>query len=595
MKIRVLPDTVINQIAAGEVIERPASVARELIDNAADAGATDITVTVEGGGLRALTVLDNGSGMGRDDAVMAFERHATSKVQAASDLWTLTTLGFRGEALASIAAVSKVRLRTTSVGQNGGTEVRYAGGKLLGVELCAWGGGTEISVQNLFFNVPARRKFLKSERAEVARIKGWLQSFALARPELKISFRSDGEEVMILPAGKSLLERARQVFRGTLATVDGDYGEIRVQGAVLHPSEAGGDHNSLIILVNGRVVSDRLIQRAVREGFDSMLKEREYPCGVVSVTAPHGQVDINVHPQKSEVRFASGPLIFAAVRAAVLSAVRAFRGPITVASSTSVLAGPIFVPQGNATLVQAPPQRDWRPTPPPPMGESIRHGVILTARNSDPVPLPFMPAFQAPPVESEFRFAELRYIGQLLGCYLLCELGERFIVVDMHAAHERVNYNRIRKALEERAPQSQRLISAVSVELRPEQLATLEAHRDILSRAGLEYEPEPEGVRVTSAPAYLQLAEIPRVVGELSRAELIQSATTGLGEALDRIAARLACHASVRSGDLLGRDEAYKLFSDLDAAIVSSACPHGRPIVAAFSRETVEQWFGRDR
>lgn len=621
MKIKVLPDTVINQIAAGEVVERPGSVIRELVDNSVDAGATDIFIAVEAGGHSRLKVRDNGCGMTRDEAILAFERHATSKVSAIEDLNSLSTLGFRGEALASIAAVSKVRLTTRNKGAELGTIVTFRGGKLVDVQSCAWSEGTEIEVEHLFFNTPARRKFLKSPRAELAKIRSWVMHSALARPNVRYRLVADGAEILNLAAVAHVATRGGQIFPGDLIPIVLQEGRLSVEGRVGHPGLALADATGLVLLVNGRLVSDKIMVRAVREGYDSMLKDREFPVGYVSLSLPADEVDVNVHPQKSEVRFRHPDQVFAVVRGAVLAGVRSIRRPAVVApvsepvaTTVSVASQPVFVREAALPSASQPDVRDvWpiqRATPIPTITPTASRPALGPEE-----PLPYAspsigsvaPALfgeqgvlysDSPQAafDNKFRFSELRYVGQVLECYLLCERDEKLIVVDMHAAHERVNYNKIRAQRAARALTVQKVLIPERIQLTAEQVVSLMEQTDVLRELAFEVAQVSETeVIVTGVPSVVAHLDCTALVKECAAEPVSAGLMERLEERIDHIAARLACHASVRSGDILKREEAYALFAQLDEAALAGACPHGRPVVAEFSRQTVERWFGRDR
>ncbi len=645
MKIHVLSDLVVNQIAAGEVIERPASVIRELVDNSVDAGSTDILVALEGGGHSRMRVKDNGCGMSRDDAMLAFERHATSKVGTIEDLWTLSTLGFRGEALASIAAVSKVKLTTKEAGATAGTQVIIRGGKIVSVESCAWGEGTEIEIEHLFFNTPARRKFLKSPRSEVTRIRTWLMHSALSRPHVRYRLLSDGDEVVNLPRVDTIGARARSVFSDGLMPVLLSESNITVTGLVAHPGEAVADTSGLVILVNGRLVADKMIARAAREGFDSMLKDREFPVGYLVVDLPPDMVDVNVHPQKSEVRFRHSDQIFAVVRGAVLTAVRKMKRPGHVVTQPFIHTadtGASYTTEISTTETSPLPefpaasfvQHD--PSPQEPEQQRRTYGVgqgtaapqLFSSQVSSPQSLAtlsshsqaqpeksthlqnlaaflttrsanidaYTPAPTAPISSPTYRFSDLRYIGQLLQCYLLCEYGEEFVIVDMHAAHERVNYNKIRNARARHAIKTQHLLLPLSLKLPEEQIAHLLDQIEVLQELGFEIQERSRSeISVIGVPSMISHLNVSQVLKELAAEPVVAGWRERIEERIDHIAARLACHASVRSGDLLAREEAYALFAQLDDSDLAVACPHGRPVVAHFPRKVVEQWFGRDR
>ena len=625
MKIKVLSDVVINQIAAGEVVERPSSVVRELVDNAVDAGATDIFIALEAGGHNRIRVRDNGCGMTRDEALLAFERHATSKVSSIEDLNTLSTMGFRGEALASIAAVSKIKLTTRTKESTVGTVVTFRGGKLVDVQATAWNEGTEMEVEHLFFNTPARRKFLKSPRAEVSRIRTWVAHSALSRPNVRYRLVSDGDEILNLPVVESIAARGAQVFPGDLTPVALREGGVRVQGMVGHPGQALSDASGFVILINGRLISDKIILRAVREGYDSMLKDREFPIGYVSITMPPEYVDVNVHPQKSEVRFRHPEQVFAVVRGAVLAGVRSIKRPLMAAPAPSLqvsepVAAPVEFPRAAFVSPSvSPPQPpapvsrfDW-PIPAPVAAAVhtpvVAQNVAVAHGAEEFTPKTFQPSFfvaSAPPVtyqqetkvaaNRDFRFQDLRYIGQLLGCYLVCEMDSRLVVVDMHAAHERVNYNKIRSARSKRALTVQKLLIPERVRLTAEQVVGLIEQEDALKELAFEVsQVGVDTVEVVGVPGVLSHLDCIGVIKDIAAEPVTAGWRERLEERIDHLTARLACHASVRGGDVINRTEAYALLQQLDEAETAGACPHGRPVVAEFSRDAVERWFGRDR
>lgn len=609
MKIKVLSDIVINQIAAGEVVERPASVVRELVDNAVDAGATDIFIALESGGHTRIRVRDNGCGMTRDEALLAFERHATSKVSSIDDLNTLTTMGFRGEALASIAAVSKIKLTTRSRDGNVGTAVTFRGGKLADVQSCPWNEGTEMDVEHLFFNTPARRKFLKSPRSEVSRIRAWVANSALARPNVRYRLVSDGTEILNLPIVETIAARGKQIFPGDLTPVSLREGGVRVEGMIGHPGQALSDASGFTILINGRLVSDRIILRAVREGYDSMLKDREFPIGYVSISMPPEYVDVNVHPQKSEVRFRHPDQLFAVVRGAVLTGVRSIKRPL---ASPVEVAAPVSAPVTISVEPPKPVSRfEWPiPTPAHNLAATGSDDVVpqqIVSPPFAPTPASFQPSFfvsepvnDIPTIDAkmarDFSFSDLRYIGQLLGCYLLCEFNNRFVIVDMHAAHERVNYNKIRTARAAHSLTIQKLLIPEEVRLTPEQVVTLLEQEEALKELAFEVSAvDHSTIAVSGVPGVLSHLDCVGLIKDIA-AEPVQAGwRERLEERIDHLTARLACHASVRGGDIINRAEAYALFQQLDEAETAGACPHGRPVVAEFPRDAVERWFGRDR
>ena len=570
--IKVLPDHIVNQISAGEVIERPASVVRELVDNALDAGAAEITVELEEGGRALLQVTDDGTGMGREDAVLAFERHATSKLENAEDLARISSLGFRGEALPSIASVAKVRMLTRRAEDALGTEVLIEGGSFKAANSSAAQKGTAVTVRSLFFNTPARRKFLKQERTEELRVKQWILHSSIIHPQVRYRLFANGKEILNLPRRESPLARAAEMFRGSSVTFSKAVGPLQLEGLLLHPSLAQGESSACLIFVNGRLISDRTVLRAIRDGFSSTLKDREFPLGYVSLRLLPEFVDVNVHPQKSEVRFSSAQAVFAAVRDAVRQAVNSFKGPV----------------HAGWDYRQAAPGAGGGIAGPSAAGQMARYQQGLDLCSA---------AEAAAETPRSFRFSDLEYIGQALECYLFCQFAGAVYVVDMHAAHERYNYNLLRNALRAGSAPSQRLLVPVRVMLTEEAALRCAQHAQLLSRAGFEIEPEEESgsVLISAVPSILASKDPAALLKELAAIELSQEAKERIEEMLDHLAARIACHASVRSGQELSREEVCALFTALDQSEFSSACPHGRPVVVSFEEAQIERWFGRDR
>ncbi|MBN8550796.1 MAG: DNA mismatch repair endonuclease MutL [Deltaproteobacteria bacterium] len=582
MRVRVLADDVINKISAGEVVERPASVVRELVDNALDAGATDISVTLEDGGQRLIRVSDDGSGMERDDALLALERHATSKLSQPDDLLSIATLGFRGEALPSIAAVSKMVLRTRPESAVAATEIIIAGGKILKVQEAAAPRGSTMEVRQLFYNTPARRKFLKSARTEELKVKTWLTHASISRPQVRIRLISDGRELLNLPRHSSELERAASIFRGTTIPFEGHSESLSLVGLVGHPSLAQMESGAFVILVNGRLISDRMIVRAVKEGFDSTLKDREFPIGFVSLRLAAGDVDVNVHPQKSEVRFRHAQEVFEAVKKCVAGAVQEFCFPVRGAASFTQT--PKTTSHNTSFNFQSLPAHEPRASQP-------------FAPYAAPV-APKEPASESRSEEKEedFRFSDLRYIGQLMECYLLTEWNEQFYIVDMHAAHERYNFNLMRRAFRERNVQSQQLLVPLSIELSEEGVERCLRQAPLFEGLGFHWDSlGPTTLVARAMPSYFREAKLVQVIKEVAALTDEFESDAAYHEQVDKIAARLACHASIRSGKEMEREEVYALFKALDSTEFSAACPHGRPVVVSFSKEDVEAWFGRDR
>jgi len=589
MKVRVLPDHVANQIAAGEVVDRPAAIVRELVDNALDAGATDIAVYLENGGHASVRIVDDGCGMSRDDALLAFERHATSKIEVANDLLALATLGFRGEALPSIASVAKVELVTRERESEAATRVLIEGGNVRRAESIAAPAGTSIEVRSLFFNTPARKKFLKQPKTEEQRIKQWLSFVSIPHPEVRFRLVSDGREILNLARRANSLERGGQFFKGSTVPFEGEREGVAVRGRVGHPALAEASTQSFATFVNGRLVTDRGLLRAVKEGFDSTLKEREFPIGFLLIEISPSDVDVNVHPQKSEIRLRAPHDVFLAVKEAVMGAVQEFRGPAVIPTGMRSGGG---VPRTET--VQSSPGNGATQDNTSYEHRSDRFEAVV--RDAPFVQPSMWTEDSSPTSTTSFHYTDLRYVGLILDCYLVCEYAEKLYVVDMHAAHERCNYNRIREQHRERAVNSQQLLVPFVVELSEIGLSNCIEQSEIFRAFGFDVDAFGDtALVVRSVPGLFGTGDIAALVKEVAALTPEDDATGRFEERIDHIAARIACHASIRSGETMTREEAYALLHDLERSELSGACPHGRPVIVSFDRMTVEQWFGRDR
>lgn len=612
--IKLLPSQIANLIAAGEVVERPSSVVRELIDNSIDALADDVQVMIEGGGQQLVRVTDNGVGIPPAEAATAFERHATSKISEVSDLDHIATLGFRGEALPSIAAVAKVILRTRVRECAEGQEVSVEGGVLLHNRATASPPGTEVSVRGLFFNTPARRKFLKSAKSDEQRCKALVQQMALAHPKVRFRLLADGREIVNLPPRAELKERARDLFRGVTVTFHEQVSGVTLEGVLGHPALAQGDRDVLTLIVNGRVVSDRMLLRAIKDGYTATLKDRETPLGVLRVSLAAELVDVNVHPQKSEVRFRDGGRVFVLVRETVRKAVQEFSSALLASSDASPYSA-LHVAQHATQRAAGSLSFTHRNLP---LGSGALRGPRwepLRIDRSDGLSEEVIGVTEAPPsyvtapmvtsqmlasrgtsVVPPLLLSELQYIGQALGCYLLCQSPDALYCVDMHAAHERINHNAIVQGLQSRTLRAQVFLVPHLVFLGEVGVNRLEEISFSVEAAGFRWTRAEGGqIAISQAPALLSSRACEEFLREIAASEQ-DAELPGLKDALlQRIAARLACHASIRSGDQITREEAHALLCALDEAEFSGACPHGRPVVTRLSRSQIEQWFGRDR
>jgi DNA mismatch repair protein MutL len=621
-RVQRLPSDLANQIAAGEVVERPSSVVKELVENALDAGATRVKVEIEQGGTALVRVSDDGAGMDADDATLALERHATSKIQTKEDLFTLRTFGFRGEALPSIASVSRLRLVSRPRGASEGTEVAVDGGSAPNARPAGAAEGTSVEVRDLFFNVPARRKFLKSIGTEAAHVSEAVMLAALARPEVSFFLVRDGRAAREYLRVGSRRERAAQTLEGErLEACLGERGPLRIEAHLAPPERARAGAVGLTLLVNGRPVRDRALARAVAQAYGSVLEPGRYPVGVVYVDLPPDQVDVNVHPQKAEVRFAEGRALFDAVTRELHTALaRAFSLPQLGARPWGRLAGPAGS-AGSAgprsepdtaepsTLAYA---RDpWQLAGDPSTQRSALAETTsvegaddgeqrITLTSIDPTGGAGATTAGATTTTLEPAlfagvgfYGSLEFLAQVRATFLVCAGPDGLYVLDQHAAAERVTFHRLRSAFSARSIAMQRLLIADMVELLPAEVAVLEENAESVAALGVELRAVgPSAVAVHAVPTLLARARPERIVRDLV-AELGRAARRPFGDAADLVLATMACHGSVRAGDVLSREEAVALLRALDDIDFAGHCPHGRPVVTRIGYDELEKRVGR--
>jgi DNA mismatch repair protein MutL len=572
MLIQRLPDDLVNKIAAGEVVERPASVVKELLENALDAGASTVKVDVEAGGKTLVRVRDDGGGMGRPDAELALERHATSKLRELADLERVATHGFRGEALPSIASVSHLTLRTCEADATAGTEVEVRHGRLLHVRDTGHPRGTTVEVRDLFGAVPARRKFLRAESTEAAHVAEALTLLALARPDVGFFLASGARVVVQAPAVDGLFARVHQLFGGTYAdallSVEGGQAWATVRGFA-RPASSPSARTSLRLFVNGRAVRDRAVARAVTEAYRATGVRDPRPDVLLFLDVPLHMVDVNVHPAKTEVRFAEARTVWSAVEGAVRDALSAGarRGAPRVALAEEPRAATADGVSGGR--------------------EALTGGASLAAETSSPPVTAAAPALleAAPPT----------VLGQHRNTYIVATDGEDLVLVDQHTAHERVRFEAIVDRLDRHRPESQILLVPLVVTLPPRLRPGLEAHQETLRDLGFEAEPfGGDTVRVAAVPGVLGGRD-PGAALQALLAELLDRDSTEwtVSSARDRLAATLACHSAARAGQPLGAEAMRAIVSGLWAARQPALCPHGRPTRVRVPRDDVSRWFRR--
>ena len=578
MPIKVLPEEVAEKIAAGEVIERPASVVKELVENSIDAGATDTKVEMRQGGRRLIRVIDDGEGIPADDVQVAFERYATSKLQTADDLTHLGTLGFRGEALSSMAAVSHLTVVTRARGEEIGTLLRLEGGRVTRHERRGAAQGTVVTVENLFFNTPARLKFLRSQATEARHIGDLVTCYAMAYPTLRFNLLGDGRtsfqskgsgelyDVLVDVYGLDVAQRMLEVQQGASTAQSA----ISVHGYVSDPAVHRSHGRHLTILVNGRWVRDRLLSYAVREAYHTLLPRGRHPIVVLNVELPPDQVDVNVHPAKSEVRFANSGEVFAVVQ-------RAVRQTIVRTPSVPRSSFPLGWERGHETR-QGP---AVRPTPLP--GSGFGAAALEVQRTAETPAMVDLP--------HRGKLPMLRVLGQVGRAYVIAEGPTGMYLLDQHAAHERVLYERLQAEMARSGISSQTLLEPVVVEAGPRVAAMMEDRLDNLRQLGFEVEP-------FGAYTYL-IRAVPAILGGGDPTETVldimdeAGSRDAMGSWQEEFIVSLACHGAIRSGQTLSVEQMRELVAQLEETSLPRACPHGRPTMLHVSAEQLEREFGR--
>ena len=608
-RVRVLPDVIANQIAAGEVVERPASVVKELVENSLDAGAGRISVELEQAGTALISVVDDGEGMSRDDAVCAFARHATSKLTAVDDLLRIATLGFRGEALASIGAVGETTMVTRRRDDLSGTKVVVRESEV--VEVCEAGtpSGTRIEVANLFANTPARRKFLKAPATEVGHVSELLTRLALAWPQVSFRLSHNGRSLLDHGAVEDHAERIRQVLRTeraqSLFAFRHETGTGAVHGWISSTQLTFPSQRQIFTYVNRRYVRDKVITHALMAGYSTLLMHGRYPAAVVFVEVPFDEVDVNVHPAKSEVRFRRSGAVHDLLVQGVHRRLRADDVERRAGTDTA------DAPRAVSSFGQIP-LRPFAGLPPQGSRLALRPAAAFAERGDSAVS-PLLPSSDSagftPVAAAAFDpqvvprpsagaaggfFANLRVLGQVFGGYLICESDDQLVLIDQHAAHERVMFERLRDAQRGGVVPRQRLLVPVVVDLGPREAVLLRQHLDQLGELGFEVEPHAgDSFAVRAVPAMLGDSDASVLVRDLAEDLVEIGRSRRLDDANESILSRLACHSAVRVGQGLSADQVRALLRAMDHTDFSGHCPHGRPSFIGVSRGELERWFKR--
>ena len=592
--VHILPEQVASQIAAGEVVERPASAVKELVENSLDAGARSVSVEILGGGSALIAVADDGSGMTRADAILSLRRHATSKIRSAADLTAIRTLGFRGEALASIASVSHLRMQTRRAADENGVEVAAEAGNIEDTRACAIAAGTRIEVRQLFFNTPARLKFLKTLATEQGVIADSFQRVALANHHVAFRLTADGRTLFDLPRANSSLERFRQLFGAKIASkmlpFDLARPGLRAQGLAATSQESFATGRMIFTFVNGRAVRDRMLIRAIEQAYQTLIPRGRHPAALLFVDMRPEDVDVNVHPMKTEVRFRNGGAVFEVVYHALRD---------RLSDQTENAPAPIADDAAMGLITMSPQADDAVPSPRRDAPLRLVPDAPTQSAFQRPLTLAFdrdaRPGSAAPPTPVPM-YSQLRVIGQIFAGYIALETEEGLILIDQHAAHERVTFEKLRRELRDGGIRTQSMLAPVPVELNPTRAAQVHGALSELRAMGFEVEP--------FGPTTLLLKGAPAVFGPEGGAKLLgdmiesmgdnESGFRGGGEAaFENWLKQLACHGSVRVGRVLEPAEIHSLLAELDRTEFKTNCPHGRPVHIQFGRGQIERMFRR--
>lgn len=616
-RIQILPQSLASQIAAGEVVERPASAAKELIENALDAGAGRCDVVCDGGGVTRIAVTDDGEGMSEQDARLALERHATSKLSSIEDLSHLTSYGFRGEALPSIASVSRLLLHTRRRDCDIGLTLEIEGGLLTTASPAGLPIGTTIEVRDLFFNVPARRKFLRSTGTESSHVTSVLEGAALGRPGVTFTLTRDGRRVRELLRANTRAERVEQLFdQEPLVPVAGQRGPLTLEAYLTRPERARPGAAGLWLIINDRVVRDRMLATTVAQSFGSVLAAGHYPRGVVFVDLPCELLDINVHPQKTEVRFidprATADAVYSIVSRELGAALSLPPSPRSrFAARVETAAQPPMRPIWGK---QRPPDESVRVATSDPITATAEIGPEPSNQSSRIfVSVPSNPKEEMSESVSEtpestlhlrentteaflgerVRWSSLRFVAQLRQTFLLCEGARGIYVLDQHAAAERVAFQRLLDQYRSRTMAAQSLLFPANVELTPEQVELIEQRGDDIAAVGLDVRVRSkQQVTVHTVPKLLQRASPERLLCDLV-GEMARSGGRGFSAAIEHALSLMACHGTLRAGDTIGAAEVEALLGALDTVDFAGHCAHGRPVVTVISYHELERKVGR--
>jgi DNA mismatch repair protein MutL len=590
-RIVVLPETLTNRIAAGEVIERPASILKELMENAIDAGATEVVVTLEKGGCQAIGVTDNGQGIAPEDVPLAFARYATSKIGAFEDIYRVDSFGFRGEALPSIASIARVEMFTRQTSAMAGTRIVIEAGEVRELSDAGCPVGTSILVSRIFEQVPVRRKFLKGDMTEQGYCLDVMTRLALMQPTVKMSASAAGRPLLNIPAVGNLAERIALTlgrdFSGQLMPVTGEGGEVRLQGFASRPEFTRSNATQIYLYVNRRFVKDYLLNHAVMTAYRRLIEARRYPAVVLGIEVPPGDVDVNVHPSKMEVRFRNPREIYALIVESLSRAIGVGLSPVRAESTgASDPATPVYASRVEEAL------KRYRVS----SGQNkLFFGAPLAIKQESPATQPPLSVDTVTETgQAERCFSELVYIGQVAGTYLIFSDETGMVIIDQHAAHERILFERLRRRTSGEKEVGQRLLLPEVVSLPPRDYHFLTESAPILEEAGMEVEPfGGDSIVIKSLPAFLSHTDARELVLDLVAESADADRNLPLLERREKLFTALACRGAIKANLNLTGPEVAGLCRDLDAVSHAQTCPHGRPVAIAVSLPELEKRFRR--
>jgi DNA mismatch repair protein MutL len=598
-KVRILPEQLANKIAAGEVVERPASVVKELVENSLDAGATEVIVEIEDGGKKLIRVIDNGSGMSKEDALLSLERHATSKISSDTDLFNLHTLGFRGEAIPSIASVSRFLLSTREKECLEGVEIYAEGGRIKEVKACGMAAGTSIAIRNLFFNTPARLKFMRSRETELGHINEIIHRLALSRPEVRFSYTVDSKPVFSTLSG-DMTARTRELLGRNLARemypVETEENDITLQGLLGSPSVSRSTAASIYTFINGRYVRDRVVQHAIIQAYRNVLERGRYPALVLFIGITPEDVDVNVHPTKHEVRFREQSKVHQTISGAIETVLRSTPW-LNISTRPAILnsSQPARTTQSISRVEEVRDSllRYSAAITPQQFGDSVIctgiSGLSDNAQAGSPLDSP-----ETDLSAKNGFFSSLQVIGQFRAAYILCQEGADLVIIDQHAAHERVVFEELRSSFRESALESQQLLFPETLELLPNESAALNGHNSLLLKLGFDVEHFGGNTwLLNSVPLSLSGYDHIQALRDLLEEIAGIGFSHSLDEKVEDLLATIACHSVVRGERHLSMEAIQHLFKRMDSTGFSAHCPHGRPAVSRISLRDIEKLFKR--